>query len=200
MTDHFDRDEQTDEALVVAALADSHVFGVLIDRYQAKLLRYVMRISGVPSEDAEDICQEVFLKVYRNLRDFDTNLSFSSWIYRITHNETRSYFRKHKKRIQQTRSIDSDDAFFQLASDLKTDGVVLKKEEFDDLRRALEQLKPAYREILTLHFLEEKSYKEISDILRKPMGSIATQIHRAKAKVRDHLTLGADPAKPFTHL
>ena len=182
MADTTGAPEQSDEILAQHVLSNEHAFGELIDRYQAKLLRYIKRIAGVSDADAEDICQDVFIKVYRNIRGFDPSLSFSSWIYRIAHNETRSYYRKHKKR-EQTYSLDAE-SYDHLAGDLETDGLTITREREGMLEQALAQMKEAYREVLVLHFLEQKSYAEISDILRKPTGSVGTLIHRAKKQLR----------------
>ena len=177
--------DMSDEELVHSILNDTSFFGILIERYEDKLKRYVIRISGVSVADAEDICQDVFIKVYKNIRGFDTTLSFSSWIYRIAHNEARSFYRKHKKR-EQTYSLDDTD-YDQLASDLQTDGLVIDAERREVLTLVLGDLKEEYREVLILNFLEEKSYTEISDILKKPVGSVGTLLHRAKKQLKQIL-------------
>ena len=89
-------DDKTDEELVKLALQKQEHFVYLINRYQHKLLRYIKRISNFSVEETEDILQEVFIKVYRNLEGFDQSLKFSSWIYRIAHNQTISHFRKSR--------------------------------------------------------------------------------------------------------
>jgi len=86
----------TDEELVKLALEDQAVFLWLVERYRAKLLRYINRLTNVNDDDAEDILQDVFIKVYLNLNDFNGDLKFSSWIYRITHNQVISRHRRLK--------------------------------------------------------------------------------------------------------
>jgi len=86
--------EKTDEELVALALKDPQVYASIMERYEEKLLRYIMRISVNSKEDAEDVLQDVFLSAYKNLNDFDQDLKFSSWIYRIAHNKVISHFRK----------------------------------------------------------------------------------------------------------
>jgi RNA polymerase sigma-70 factor, ECF subfamily len=94
----MDFSEKKDEELVLISISDQDAFSELIRRYEAKLFNYIKRISSLSKEDAEDILQEVFIKVYKNLNGFDVDLKFSSWIYRITHNEVITNFRKFSRK------------------------------------------------------------------------------------------------------
>lgn len=180
--------DKTDEELVVLTLKNQDCFLYLMRRYEKKLSRYIMRISNVDKDEAEDILQETFIRTYQNLNDFDTSLKFSSWIYRITRNQAISNYRKTKTRPQQT-ALDADN-LRHLASDLdivrETDSKYLK----DNIYHILNKMEMKYREVLILKFLEEKEYKEISDILKKPMGTIATLINRAKKQFKEKLKEG----------
>tara|TARA_B100000315_G_scaffold242958_1_gene265784 strand:- start:431 stop:1006 length:576 start_codon:yes stop_codon:yes gene_type:complete len=185
MPEYKDFEEKSDEELVPIVLKNQDYFVYLIERYKTKLLYYIRRISNCSIEDAEDILQDVFIKTYTNLNNFDINLKFSSWIYRITHNQVISNYRKLKARPQSI-SLGVDDNFLEnIASSLDiTKEVELQflKERIDD---TLKKLDIRYREVLVLKFLEEKDYKEISDILKKPMGTVATLINRAKKQFKD---------------
>jgi RNA polymerase sigma-70 factor, ECF subfamily len=172
-------EEQRDEALVALLPERKEVLGTLIDRYDAKLRRYLMRLMPGIQDELDDVLQEIFIKVYVNARSFDTTLSFSSWVYRIAHNEAVSWLRKHTSRpITQTLS---DDEFELLTSAVER---TLEHEHHalvkDEVVRALVELPEKYRTVLVLQFLEGRSYQEISDILSIPEGSVATLIHRAK--------------------
>lgn len=171
--------QKTDEELVRLALENQACFAYIVERYQKKLLSYILRISGFSREDAEDVLQEVFIKIYVNLNSFDDNLKFSSWIYRITHNEVINNYRKKKARPQSVMDLD-DEFLNNLASDMRTDKLADGKFLKENVKRAMEQLDAKYREVLILRFWEDKDYKEISDILKKPMGTVATLISRAK--------------------
>lgn len=171
--------QKTDEELVKLALENQDFFGYIVARYDQRLLSYIIRISGFSREDAEDILQEVFIKIYVNLNSFDDKLKFSSWVYRITHNEVINNYRKKKARPQ--CAMDLDDEFLNnLASDFCTDGHVESHFLRDHVQKVLEKMEPKYREVLVLRFWEDKDYSEISDILKKPMGTVATLISRAK--------------------
>lgn len=174
--------EPNDAQLVALALKDKDKFAQLIDKYEAKLSRYIRRFTGLSVECIQDIIQEVFIKVYRNLNNFDQKLSFSSWIYRISHNESINYLRKHKNSEVCLETDDKDvvSLIEILADDTDVAFEAIKEETKRTVWKILMKLNPKYREILILKYIEDKQYKEISDILRKPMGTVATLLNRAK--------------------
>lgn len=180
MVDGHDCHDKTDEELVSLALASKEHFLCLMRRYENKLLRYVRRFSGAGQQDAEDIVQETFLKAFLNLNGFDRRLKFSSWIYRIAHNETVSHFRKLKARPQ---PADLDEQAWQnLVSGFDLKRHAESAETARDLGRVLAELDGKYREVLVLKYLEGLDYDEMSDVLRKPVGTIGTLLNRAKTK------------------
>lgn len=185
MTDQGQCAEKTDEELVVLTLKDREMYTCLIRRYEAPLARYVRRISGYSDDDIADILQDAFIGAYRNLNDFDPSLKFSSWLYRIVHNETISQYRKRRVRPQ-TVPVEEGDAMFELlASETDVARDVEQKMTAGRTRAVLNAMDPKYRDVLVLKFLEDKDYREISDILQKPMGTIATLINRAKKQFRE---------------
>ncbi len=88
----------TDAQAVAAALRQPDDFAVIIEKYSAPLLRYLRRLTNWPPEDLEDLLQEIFLKTYLNLNNYDPNRQFSSWIYAIAHHQVISRYRKHQAR------------------------------------------------------------------------------------------------------
>ena len=181
------RENKSDEELVKLSLADRDNFALVINRYKTKLYNYIRRITNIDSEEAEDILQEVFIKTYLNLNEFDADLKFSSWIYRIAHNEVISHYRKTKARPQGYAVKLEDNALNNLASDLdiadETDRIILKS----NIQKILGKIDKKYREVLILKFLEEKSYSEISDIIKRPMGTVASLINKAKQELKKEL-------------
>lgn len=177
--------EKTDEELVALTLKDENFYAILIERYEEKLTRYILRISGGSKEDVEDTLQDVFISAYKNLNDFDRDLKFSSWIYRIAHNKVISHFRKVTARPK-TVTYEGDGQLLNiLASDQDIAKDLERKYTAEEVKSVLEDLDERYKEVLVLKFLEEKDYKEISDILEKPMGTVATLINRAKKQFKE---------------
>ncbi|MBU1152057.1 sigma-70 family RNA polymerase sigma factor [Patescibacteria group bacterium] len=178
----------SDEKLVVKALENADYFAQLIDRYEKKLFAYIKRLGYFTDPEAEDILQEVFIKTYQNLNDFDQSLKFSSWIYRIAHNHTISQFRKDSKH-QGTLSLEDNQILYdKLASEENIKERVDKKILSEQIQSLIQHLPEKYREILILKYLEDKSYEEISNILKKPMGTVATLLSRAKKALKYKLT------------
>ena len=177
---------KSDQELVAGVLEDKKQFAAIVQRYEEPLFRYIVRQGARDRELARDILQEVFIKVYLHLNDYDASLPFSSWIYRIAHNETITHFRKEKNRPLVLDKGDDDEFFGKLVDDLelsRADG----QYDVSDIQTVLERLEPRYRDILVLKFFEDKSYEEISDILQMPQGTVATLINRAKKKVKASL-------------
>ncbi|MCT4592594.1 MAG: RNA polymerase sigma factor [Candidatus Gracilibacteria bacterium] len=178
----------TDLELIQKALGnDIECFAELIKRYEAPLLRYILRISSFSEEEAEEILQEAFIKAWSNLNDFDQDIKFSSWIYRIVHNQTISEFRKAKSRAYDKKVDLENELFENLGSEIDLVKQTNTKLNQEILARALYNLKIKYREILVLRYLEEKSYDEISDIIKKPQGTVATMLNRAKKQLKEKL-------------
>lgn len=177
----------SDEELVKLILADQDNFLYLVDRYKGRLLSYIRRLTNVNNEDAEDTLQEVFIKVYLNLNDFNKDLKFSSWIYRITHNQVISNHRKLKARPEGYAVNIEDQAARNLAAEIDieagADLQILKINIF----KILDNLEEKYREVLILKFWEEKNYQEISDIIKKPPGTVASTINKAKLEFKKEL-------------
>ncbi len=177
---------KTDEQIVVLTLKNQDYYLCLMKRYEAKLLNYILKISNISREDAEDILQEIFIKAYQNLNDFDLNYKFSNWIYSIAHNATISAFRKKKVRPQ-TVSWEDKDLNNILESTLDVENTSLQKLTYKQILKIINRLPLKYKDVLILKFMEGKDYREISDILHKPMGTIATLINRAKKSLKQEL-------------
>ena len=177
---------KTDEQIVALTLKNQDYYLYIMKRYEAKLLNYILKISNISREDGEDILQEVFVKAYQNLNDFDLNFKFSNWIYSIAHNTTISAFRRKKVRLQ-TVSWEDEDLNNILASTLDVENTSLQKLTYKHILKIINQLPLKYKDVLILKFVEGKDYQEISDILHKPMGTIATLINRAKKSLKQGL-------------
>ncbi|HLM83954.1 MAG TPA: RNA polymerase sigma factor [Candidatus Bathyarchaeia archaeon] len=181
---------QSDQEIVQYVRENKECYRLLIERYQDKLARYVRRISGVSSESVEDIVQDVFLKVYVNLNGYDAAKPFSSWIYRIAHNETINYWRKNKRKNDLVVSMDSESALGNIR-----DGRDVEKEVFGKINgrlalNALANVNERYRDALVMNHIEEASYREISEKLDIPIGTVGTLISRGKKILREHLERG----------
>lgn len=174
----------TDEALVAIVLKTPNAFGEVIERYEAKLARYIERLGVRVPDDKLDVLQEIFIKAYRNLNSFDGSFKFSSWIYRIAHNEAISWYRKQSVRPEGHLVAGGEDIMLLIKDG--TDGAEAafdKDLNASELIRALNEIDQKYKQAIILRFFEHKEYEEISDILRIPIGSVGTLISRGKKQL-----------------
>ncbi|EKE19926.1 MAG: hypothetical protein ACD_8C00084G0003 [uncultured bacterium] len=182
----------SDEDMVQRAKTNKECFSCLVERYDRKMKTYVKRITGASEETAQDIVQEVFFKVYTNLDKFDCDMKFSSWIYRIAHNQAVNKYLYEKKR--KTESITWDDNG-ELKSNIKDTHDAWKQIQQNDINEtlhvALGGVSEKYQEVITLNYFQGKSYQEISSQLDKPVNTIGTMLNRGKRMLkRELLQLG----------
>ncbi|MDQ3076345.1 MAG: RNA polymerase sigma factor [bacterium] len=174
----------TDESIVAEAQkGDSNAFGILVDRYQNKLLRYGRKFLS-RKEDIEDMVQNVFISAYQNIKSFDIDQKWSSWIYRIAHNTFVNALRKNKTSFL---SIDFD----TLLSHPVYDDPDVREREQKEMRvlidQELDHIPIKYRSVLILHYLEELPYKDIAEILKVPIGTVGIRIKRAKEMLKNKI-------------
>lgn len=168
-----DLSKLSDEDVVnIVRYKDKEVYSEIINRYQQKLLRYASYLLN-DDQMGSDAVQEGFIKAYININSFNTKKKFSSWIYRIVHNEAMTLISKNKKRILMTDEIEYD-------SGVDLEDELIKKELVNRTHNCLDNMPILYREPLSLFYLDDKSYEEISDILRIPVNTVGTRISRAK--------------------
>ncbi len=175
----------TDEELVKKSLENIDYFAYIFDRYENKLTRYILRLSTFSLNEAEEVLQESFIKAWKNLNDFDESLKFSSWIYRIVHNTTITEWKKSQSKWKDKKQELDEEIFVNLPSSLNLEDELDKKLNSEHIRKILNLMPEKYSEVLILKFLEDKDYKEISDILKKPWWTIAILINRAKKSFQE---------------
>lgn len=181
--------DKTDNELAILVRENPEALSYVIDRYKNKLERYIDRRTNINTHDREDILQEIFIKIYRNINDYDNSLIFSSWIYRITYNYIIDWYRKNKKHI----SISLDDDESKLVHILEDENskvdnqVIYDQENLDLIKKEIKNLPEDYQEILILKFFEDKSYDEISDILKISLSSVGVKINRAKKLLKQKI-------------
>lgn len=184
MNDPRGCDSKNDNELVALSVNDSQYFYCLMRRYEEKLANYVRRFTYLNNDDIADVVQESFIKAYQHLNDCDCDLKFSSWLYRIVHNQAINFLKKNKQFVK-IDIEESDDEFMEwLTSDTNIEKETIKLHFDDFIQTILQKLKSEYKEVLVLKFFEDKDYSEISDILQKPMGTVATLISRAKIQFK----------------
>lgn len=160
---------------------DLELFGLLVERYEAKMMRYARKfLFGY--QDSEDLVQEAFLKAYANIQAFDPKRVFSSWLYRIAHNEFLNAIKK--KGREPLPFFDPDTLFPHPVSSDNPQQNLKDQEAKEILDKCLHKLDPKYREPLVLYYFEEIDYRAISEIMRIPVSTVGVRIKRGKDQLK----------------
>lgn len=175
-------DSISDEELIIYIRnKDKELYSHIIDRYEIKLRAYLGRLTNY-SDEVDDLLQQTLVNSYINLYNFNTEKKFSSWIYRIAHNLAINWQKKRKASI----SLDENEVVAkQLSSKIDIVKEIDTKKLSKIITNAINRLPDKFKEPFILKYLEDKSYEEISDILRLPKNTIGTYIFRAK-KILKH--------------
>jgi RNA polymerase sigma-70 factor (ECF subfamily) len=177
-----------DRQLIAECLGGQRdAFGVLVSRYQARLYNAAIRLVDSP-EDAADVVQDAFLNAFQSLHSFKGDAEFFTWLYRIAFNTAISLKRKRRAAISLDAAgpdggIDPDDP-----SEYVKPGLALERsEEERQLQEAMVRLSHEHREVLILKDIEGMRYEEIAEILKVPIGTIRSRLHRARLELRELL-------------
>ncbi len=190
-----ERPEPSDAELVAAALAgEVRAFEALLTRYEQKVVR-VLRLLGVPTQERDDVAQEVFLRVFRHLDGFRRDRSFGGWIYRVTVNAARDFQgRASRRRLEEAPWSD------EMREHPGTDGRVQEGSGEVDLALrlevALESLSDRERAVFVLLELEGLEVADAARTLGITRITVRRHLGLARARLRTILEQGADPKKP----
>lgn len=167
---------------------DLDAFEELVLLFDKKIYNYCLRMTNNRS-DAEDLAQEVFLKVYKNLKNFRKDSKFSTWIYRIAYNTCVDNYRKKRlKLLPLNKIIDEEQQEIGIpSSDPLPEEQVISNEKYSLIKECIAQLKPRYKSAIILRDIHNYSYREIAEILGIPIGTVKSDISRARALLRKAL-------------
>lgn len=174
-----------DDATLIAQIqaGNEHANRFLIEKYKNLVWHLVLRMVD-QAEDAEDLCQEVFLRVFRDIGKFRGESKLSTWIGSIAYNMSITYLRKKGKNI-----MVSVDDYLPVTSgrrSVETADEALDKSSMKQIvHRVIESLPVQYRTVITLFYLEEMSYKEIEEITGMPDGTIKSYLNRGRQAIRE---------------
>jgi RNA polymerase sigma-70 factor (ECF subfamily) len=182
--------EETQILLLIEEVLDRKpdAFESLVHVYERKAYLHAYRLCGNP-DDALEITQEIFLKLYRSLSQFRKESSFNTWFYRLATNVAYDFLRK-RYRDDKNRSFSWDDDQTEHTDTQPVDPTPWPEEiaEKEDLKRimqqALWQLRPDHREVLYLYDFENRSYEEIATLLDCQLGTVKSRLHRARNELK----------------
>jgi RNA polymerase sigma-70 factor (ECF subfamily) len=158
---------------------DSHAYGALIDRYKNALYRHCFAI--VRNEDvAEDIAQETFITAYYKLHTYNSSYRLSTWLFKIATNKALTWLKKASREVRA-----NDELIARIASHHPGPDQIA---QYSELRRAVENLQPKHRAVISLYYWQGLSYSEIATVLTAPIGSVKVWMRRAKQQLKKELS------------
>jgi RNA polymerase sigma-70 factor, ECF subfamily len=160
-------------------------FEELVRRYQRPIAAYVYRMVG-DYDSALDLTQEVFIKVYGSLERYRSEYKFSTWIYKIAHNAAVDHLRRHSTREQAlTGEADGTTYDLPIESGKPTpEQESERRERRAEIESVVDQLPPAYRELVVLRHSHDLSYDEIAEVTALPLGTVKNRLFRAREMMR----------------
>ncbi len=175
--------ELADESSLVARACDGDkpAFAELVRRNQGRVRGLLLRLAK-DRVLADDLAQEVFLRAYRGLVGFQQRSAFGTWLYRIAYN----VYLNNRTRVRRFCELPEDYVAAAIAPENSMSAP--RSDLRRDLSAAIETLPERYRAVVVLYYLEEVSYPEIADILRVPLGTVKTHLHRAKKLLRESMS------------
>jgi len=178
-----------DGELVQTAIAGREAsFEELVRRYQRPIAAYVYRMVG-DYDAALDLTQEVFIKVYNSLTRYRSEFKFSTWIYKIAHNAAIDHLRRYAVReLALAIEFDGEPRVVAIESRRLTPEQESEREERrTEIESVVDQLPPAYRELIVLRHSHDLSYDEIAEVTGLPLGTVKNRLFRARDAMRDLL-------------
>lgn len=166
---------QDQELIKITLKGDQKAFEEIVLRYQKPIFRYCFRLLNNNTLDAEDVTSEALFKAYRYLESYKPEHKFSSWLYRIAHNQAVSLIKKKSGIF----FVDVQE-FWNFEAKTKTEPLLSSQE----LDLVLESLKLSDKSVLVLFYLEEKSLAEIGEILKLNTNTVAQKLSRARKRAR----------------
>ncbi|BCW98229.1 MAG: sigma-24 [Armatimonadota bacterium] len=192
------RDERAEERLIQRCReGDAEACAVLVRKYASLIYSVPLHSFGMSQDDADDIYQLCFIKVLQRVRQFRGDSRFSAWLRTVVRNICVDCMRSQKQVISLEELMDGCESC-PLSEVCSAEKMVRQAEERQILEAALASLPDRYRLPLTLFFLEERSYKEISEILGEPLNTVGTHINRGLARLRKVLASDADALEALT--
>jgi RNA polymerase sigma-70 factor (ECF subfamily) len=160
---------------------DQEAWSMIVNRYSKTVYNMALNFAG-NSDDAADITQDIFLKVYNNINKFDGENTFTAWLLRLSKNYCIDFWRKHK---HNRKSLELDDNIrneYSDEADTPEDSVI-RKSDITYLRQKLLLLSPDLRSLIIMRDIQDFSYQEIAENLDMPLGTIKSRINRARTKL-----------------
>ena len=186
------RDSRAEDSTLIqrAVAGDDQAYKKLMLKYRDAIFNFIFKMVR-DRQQVEDLTQEAFIKAFASLRNFNDEYAFSTWLYKIATNNSIDFIRKRKLQMysidKPIESKDSDYSFELPDDTYEADRTLISGQRTKLLNEAIAKLPEKYRRVIRLRHVEEKSYEEIADELKLPIGTVKAHIFRAREVLYRHL-------------
>ena len=175
----------TDEQIIKLINTDETLnagFKMLMDAYQHRLYHHIRSMVG-NHDDTDDVLQNTFIKVFKNIRNFEGRSKLFTWLYRIATNEATTFLKKNMRKNSFMESSELGDYTDSLKAEPNSNGEFIK----EMLKKALDELPPKQKAIFSLRYFEEMNYNDISEVMGTSVGALKASYHHAVKKIENYI-------------
>lgn len=169
------------EIIKICINGDKEIFSELVSRYKNLVYSIILKMTA-DGEEANDLAQEVFIKIYKNLDKYFPDYKFSTWIIRITTNHVIDYRRKKKQETVPFEEVD-----YEISSGSSPEEIYIKKEQKEMLEELVGSLPEMYKIPIVLYHRQGLSYQEIADVINEPLSKVKNRIFRGRKMLKESL-------------
>ena len=165
---------------------DNEAFNELVKRYKDRLVNYLYRFTG-SFEDAEDVAQDVFIRIFRMKHTYMEMGRFKPWFYTIAGNQVKSHLHSRSKKhaYSLSKTFGEDEREIEVADNQRiADEQITADEEVEYVQKAINKLELKHKEIIILRDIEDMEYEEIAEVLKIPVGTVKSRINRARESLK----------------
>jgi len=180
----MDEDQQI---IADCQMGKSESYRVLVEKYKTRAYYAALMYSG-NQDDALDLSQEAFYRAFKAIKTFELGKNFYTWLYQILRNLCINHYKRIRKRNIVFSDVDGAQNYVDYFSDIKNPGEIFEETERREfIWKAIKKLKPTEREIILLKEFDELSYREISEVLAIPIGSVMSRLYYARKRLAELL-------------
>ena len=180
----------SDKDLVKRCQEDAAAFEEIVRRYKRAIFAYARSAIG-STQDAEEVTQDTFVKVYRAAHRFDPKYSFKTWLYTIVSNTCKNKLRSRARRRRDISLDHENSPLVTLSHEATPLEIYERNVEIKTVRDAIDSLPPRYKQVLHLRYVEGLRYREIGKALGLSLGNVEARIFRGKERIRHRLLRGS---------
>lgn len=157
-------------------------FKMLMDSYQVRLYNHILNFIG-NHDDTDDVLQDTFIKIYKNIDRFEGRSGLYTWIFKIATNEAITHLDKNKRNLKYVENLNGNENNLEIKDEISLSGNFIKKA----LSKAIEELPPQQKNVFNLRYFNEMSYSDMSEVMGLTEGALKANYHHAVKKIENFI-------------